>query len=438
MVSYNKQNTDNSLKENNISVKNSCYNKIITPRIIKSSYDIYDINQKSRIHKKDKNIVKSRIIKSSISIYDGLTPLDYTFSNRNKTKLKVNNKIKPKYKNISSLSEISIKKNHHESKENIFTPTENNCKLPDIYYSNSVPNNHIYKPQIAIQPKESILDDNIDRYITDDNQNFYINVDKNDNSKKVNKLESQLYYKRRSPNYSKYDSKEMFPDTNAIMKKIESEYSINDYSDEEDNIALDFYYQNPEYNNEIKENSKKDYFYDTDNFIKNYKISNSFQKEYSKNDYTDEYVLFNEEKDIPINKLKSFISTKSLKNVNSLDNKLNLSLKKKYKNENVTENNLMQEVKTCNSNADNKYTNNNSIKNTEENGDNNIIKKNKCEYCNKKLRITATYKCKCGKIFCAAHRYSECHNCTYDYKKQGKKDLEKNNPLVVKDKLQKC
>ncbi|ORX76972.1 hypothetical protein BCR32DRAFT_193624, partial [Anaeromyces robustus] len=76
-------------------------------------------------------------------------------------------------------------------------------------------------------------------------------------------------------------------------------------------------------------------------------------------------------------------------------------------------------------------TTNNKILNEESKKD----KKNVCEFCNKKLRITATYKCKCNKIFCAAHRYSECHNCTYDYKQQGKKDLEKNNPLVVKDKI---
>ena len=32
------------------------------------------------------------------------------------------------------------------------------------------------------------------------------------------------------------------------MKKIESEYSINEYSENEDNIALDLIYQNQEYN----------------------------------------------------------------------------------------------------------------------------------------------------------------------------------------------
>lgn len=34
-------------------------------------------------------------------------------------------------------------------------------------------------------------------------------------------------------------------------------------------------------------------------------------------------------------------------------------------------------------------------------------------------------------------RYSESHNCSYDYQKNGRDSIEKNNPLVVRPKLPK-
>ncbi|ORX83774.1 zf-AN1-domain-containing protein, partial [Anaeromyces robustus] len=59
----------------------------------------------------------------------------------------------------------------------------------------------------------------------------------------------------------------------------------------------------------------------------------------------------------------------------------------------------------------------------------------KCHICNKKLGLMSGFKCKCGNIFCSIHRYSDSHNCTYDYKHQGKIQLTKNNPLFKNDKL---
>lgn len=42
----------------------------------------------------------------------------------------------------------------------------------------------------------------------------------------------------------------------------------------------------------------------------------------------------------------------------------------------------------------------------------------KCPVCKKKLsRIEKTIKCRCDKAFCAKHRQSENHNCSYDYSK---------------------
>ncbi len=60
----------------------------------------------------------------------------------------------------------------------------------------------------------------------------------------------------------------------------------------------------------------------------------------------------------------------------------------------------------------------------------------RCAKCNKKLKLTAI-KCRCDKYFCAAHRYSDLHDCEFDYKNFGKKLLEKQNPTVAPQKVDK-
>ncbi len=37
------------------------------------------------------------------------------------------------------------------------------------------------------------------------------------------------------------------------------------------------------------------------------------------------------------------------------------------------------------------------------------------------------YKCKCGKLFCITHLHAEEHNCTFNYKEEGKEILKKRN-----------
>lgn len=44
---------------------------------------------------------------------------------------------------------------------------------------------------------------------------------------------------------------------------------------------------------------------------------------------------------------------------------------------------------------------------------------------------------RCGNSFCATHRYAEAHSCTYDYKSEGRKIIEQNNPVVAARKLPK-
>lgn len=64
-----------------------------------------------------------------------------------------------------------------------------------------------------------------------------------------------------------------------------------------------------------------------------------------------------------------------------------------------------------------------------------IKKKSRCSECNKRLNITNIYDCRCGKIFCSQHRYSEVHRCSYDYKNEGRRILEHQNPLVTAEKI---
>lgn len=64
-------------------------------------------------------------------------------------------------------------------------------------------------------------------------------------------------------------------------------------------------------------------------------------------------------------------------------------------------------------------------------------KKKKCPVCHKKLKLAETYLCRCGYSFCSVHRYPESHPCSFDYKTEGRRMLEKNNPMVIAPKLPK-
>ena len=63
-------------------------------------------------------------------------------------------------------------------------------------------------------------------------------------------------------------------------------------------------------------------------------------------------------------------------------------------------------------------------------------KKLRCSFvgCRKKLTLL-DLECKCKNKYCLTHRLPENHNCTYDFKTEGKIAIEKNNPVVVNDKL---
>lgn len=58
-----------------------------------------------------------------------------------------------------------------------------------------------------------------------------------------------------------------------------------------------------------------------------------------------------------------------------------------------------------------------------------------CHLCKKRLKLASDYLCRCGNVFCVVHRFYDQHSCTYDYKNEEKKRLEKENPRVVKEKM---
>jgi hypothetical protein len=59
---------------------------------------------------------------------------------------------------------------------------------------------------------------------------------------------------------------------------------------------------------------------------------------------------------------------------------------------------------------------------------------NRCMSCKKRVGLTG-FKCRCGNTFCSLHRYSDKHNCSYDYKSSGREAIAKANPLVKADKV---
>ncbi len=59
------------------------------------------------------------------------------------------------------------------------------------------------------------------------------------------------------------------------------------------------------------------------------------------------------------------------------------------------------------------------------------------DLCKRKLNIAESIKgkCRCEKTFCSIHRYSNEHNCDFDYQEQNKLKLEKENPKIVAKKV---
>lgn len=65
-------------------------------------------------------------------------------------------------------------------------------------------------------------------------------------------------------------------------------------------------------------------------------------------------------------------------------------------------------------------------------------KRTRCcvDSCKRKVGLTG-FDCRCGGLFCWEHRYSDKHECKFDYKELGQEQIRKSNPVVVGEKIQK-
>ncbi|XP_071706379.1 zinc finger A20 and AN1 domain-containing stress-associated protein 5-like [Rutidosis leptorrhynchoides] len=54
---------------------------------------------------------------------------------------------------------------------------------------------------------------------------------------------------------------------------------------------------------------------------------------------------------------------------------------------------------------------------------------NRCAGCKRKVGLVG-FKCRCGEMFCSEHRYSDRHDCSYDYKAAGREAIARENPVV--------
>ena len=62
------------------------------------------------------------------------------------------------------------------------------------------------------------------------------------------------------------------------------------------------------------------------------------------------------------------------------------------------------------------------------------VNTSRCWTCNRKIGLTG-FQCKCEFFFCAEHRYSDRHECVFDFKAVGKQQLTKANPMIAPSKL---
>lgn len=61
---------------------------------------------------------------------------------------------------------------------------------------------------------------------------------------------------------------------------------------------------------------------------------------------------------------------------------------------------------------------------------------NRCSSCNKRVGLTG-FNCRCGNLFCSLHRYSDKHDCTFDYRSAARDAIAKANPVIKAEKLDK-
>lgn len=60
----------------------------------------------------------------------------------------------------------------------------------------------------------------------------------------------------------------------------------------------------------------------------------------------------------------------------------------------------------------------------------------RCTTCRKRVGLTG-FNCRCGHLYCAMHRYSDKHDCPFDYRSAARNAITKENPVVKAEKLDK-
>ncbi|XP_059628863.1 zinc finger A20 and AN1 domain-containing stress-associated protein 5-like [Cornus florida] len=59
---------------------------------------------------------------------------------------------------------------------------------------------------------------------------------------------------------------------------------------------------------------------------------------------------------------------------------------------------------------------------------------NRCVGCRRKVGLTG-FRCRCGELFCSEHRYTDRHDCSFDYKTYGREAIARENPVVRASKI---
>lgn len=62
------------------------------------------------------------------------------------------------------------------------------------------------------------------------------------------------------------------------------------------------------------------------------------------------------------------------------------------------------------------------------------VDRSRCAECKKKVGLAAI-ECRCGNVYCGAHRMAEKHACCFDFKAHGRNSIEKSNERVVAEAL---
>ncbi|XP_028097463.1 zinc finger A20 and AN1 domain-containing stress-associated protein 5-like [Camellia sinensis] len=56
-------------------------------------------------------------------------------------------------------------------------------------------------------------------------------------------------------------------------------------------------------------------------------------------------------------------------------------------------------------------------------------REDRCSGCKRKVGLTS-FRCRCGDLFCSEHRYSDRHDCSFDYKAAGREAIARENSVV--------